>query len=327
MRFHLYPRRALLIGLLLATFSEAQSSRKNSVERVALVSSNPLQFQIQTSSPATPQAQIVSSPERLVIDIPNALPGPTLHALKVNRGEVQAVRVGLFSTNPPVTRVVVDLRQPQWYRINPNARGLLVSLGSDSESSADQPATIGWVTSKSAQHVNTQAASFELRKGTPRRVPARQNGASVEFSNGMMKIHSGGATLSEILFQIQKTTGAEIAIPAGMEKERVAADFGPGTPSEVLGELLNGTGLNFVVVGSESDPNQLRSVILSQKQSGIEAPQPFAPAYVPPPTADNVVPDTNDVPAVQAPTDENAPQQLQQPPPPGAGPPPDPPPS
>src|ERR1041385_173135 len=118
MQFHLYPRCALLVGLLFAIFSEAQSARKISVEHVALVSSNPLRLQIKTSSAATPQAQIVSSPERLVIDIPDAVPGASLHGLKVNRGEVQAVRVGLFSTNPPVTRVVVDLKQPQWYRIN-----------------------------------------------------------------------------------------------------------------------------------------------------------------------------------------------------------------
>ena len=90
----------------------------------------------------------------------------------------------------------------------------------------------------------------------------------VDFADGMLTIRAANATLSEILFQIQKKTGAEIAIPAGTEQDRVAADFGPGSPSEVLSQLLNGSGLNFVVVGSEADPKKLRSVLLSRKGPG-----------------------------------------------------------
>src|SRR6266700_1147999 len=101
-----------------------------------------------------------------------------------------------------------------------------------------------------------------VRQGKLRRC---LNSVNVQFSNGLLTIHSTGATLSEVLFQIQKQTGAEIAIPSGTEQDRVAADFGPGSPSEVLGALLNGSGLNFVVVGSEVDPHVLRSVILSRK--------------------------------------------------------------
>src|SRR5262249_39772618 len=116
------------------------------------------------------------------------------------------------------------------------------------------------------------AQSVEIRKpATIAKAPARK-GLSIEFSNGQMTIHSGGATLSEILYQIQKVTGAEIPIPSGTEQDKVAADFGPGTPSEVLGELLNGSGLNFVVVGSETNPNLLRSVILTRKLEVAEAP-------------------------------------------------------
>ena len=100
-----------------------------------------------------------------------------------------------------------------------------------------------------------------------------------------MTIHANNATLSEILFQIHNTTGAEIAIPSGAEQDRVAADFGPGTPSQVLAQLLNGSGLNFVVVGSEDDPNGLRSVVLSRTAGGVDPPSAFA--GVPPPPDNN----------------------------------------
>src|SRR5260370_836568 len=137
---------------------------------------------------------------------------------------------------------------------------------------AETQPTIGWVSAKTTvRPTNQQSSPFSVKSSTSRQVPvAKTNGVSVQFANGLLTIHSSGATLSEVLFQIQKQTGAEIAIPSGTEQDRVAADFGPAPASEVLGELLNGSAMNYVVVGSEADPNKLRSVILTQKTGGIE---------------------------------------------------------
>lgn len=262
--------RGLCVLALLSPFAHA---RQGTVAKLAIVSKEPFQLQIQTNATTAPQAQIVTSPERLVVDIPNALPGPELRGIPIRSGEVRGVRVSLFSTEPPVTRIVVDLNQPQWYRLTPNSSGLLVSLGS-SGTPVDAQSTIGWVTTRGPVEVRPASArvgsTAALRPATAAK-PVRK-GLSIEFSNGQMTIHSGGATLSEILYQIQKVTGAEIAIPSGTELDKVAADFGPGTPSEVLGELLNGSGLNFVVVGQEQNPNLLRSVILTRKLDMAEAP-------------------------------------------------------
>src|SRR6266536_1497829 len=306
MRFSPYLRAVCSVALFLSA-GTALAARQGTVSSVVIVSNNPFQLQIQTNGNAAPQSQIVSSPERLVVDIPNALPGPALHGIAVHRGEVRGVRISLFSTTPPITRIVVDLNQPQWYKVTPNATGVLVSLGSDSESAVDTRSTIGWVSTKSlaaAKPTITQRASFEVRKGNGNgtaKAPPRK-GLSIEFADGRMTIHSGGATLSEILFQIQKVTGAEIAIPSGTEQDRVAADFGPGRASEVLGELLNGSGLNFVVVGSEANPNQLRSVILSRKSEVAEGPSGFVQNSAPA-TAENVEPEYQEAP----PPDPNVP--------------------
>jgi hypothetical protein len=143
----------------------------------------------------------------------------------------------------------------------------------------------------------------------------------VQFANGALSIRCNNATLSEVLFQIQKVTGAEIAIPSGTEQQRVAGDFGPGTASEVLSDLLNGSGLNFVVVGSESDPNMLRSVILSRNGGGADAPAAFDQQFMPA-SAQNIDTD-NTEPA--APVPQEAPPE--QPLPPDNGPPADPPPT
>jgi len=275
----------------------AQTAHQASVRRISVLNENPIRLKIDTSEVVVPQVQIVSGPERLVIDIPNSTPGLGLHSIAMNRGEVKGVRVSLFSTSPPVTRIVVDLKQPQWYRVAPDASGFLVTFGSDGETIADPQPTIGWVSTRvSAKTALTQSALDIVRKGTAR--PNAGIGTSkvtVQYANGLLTIHAHGATLSEVLFQIQKQTGAEIAIPSGTEQDQVAADFGPGRPSEVLAQLLNGSGLNFVAVGSEADPNALRSVILSRNSGGPVEPEQFVAPSFSPPTAEDIEPQNIEV--------------------------------
>jgi len=317
----------LLISMvsLLPLPAYSQAVRQAQVQKISVSVQNPLQLQIQTSAPVTPQAQIISDPERLVIDIPGAVPGSRLRNFRVNRSELKRVRVGLFQTVPPVTRIVLDLNVPEWYRIVPAASGFIVSLGTERANAVDVPSpqqpTIGWVSTKiGPTHVTGQLNPLVVRKiaaNSERPI----NGVRVRFANGQLEIHARNATLSEVLFQIQKQTGAEIAIPAGTEQERVAVDSGPAPASEVLAELLNGSDLNFVVVGSEADPNSLRSVILSRKsgvaQSGTAQ---YVPSYTPPPTATNVPLDGID--AVPPPDENTAqPQPEEQPGPPAEVPP------
>jgi len=296
----------------LAMSAGAQTAHVSAVSRIAVVSQDPLQLQIQTSPAAVPQAQMIAGPDRLVIDIPNTVPGAALRGMVVNRGEVKGVRVGLFSAAPPVTRIVVDLNSPQPYNIVPNSSGLLVSLGNDRESAADAP-TIGWVSAKSSGKGSvkvTSAPASQLLGKNLLHPAVSKNGVNVQFVNGILSVQATGATLSEVLFQIQKQTGAEIAIPSGTEQDRVAADFGPGPAREVLGELLTGSGLNFVVVGSETDPKALRSVILSRKSDAPSGPMVAPQAYTPA-AAENIPPEA---PEITLPDDNTTPPTPVQPP-------------
>lgn len=281
--------------ILLSMGAISQRERPNTVRRLSVISANPFQLRIQTGAPVTPKVQMIAGPDRLVIDLPGILPGPELHGIAINRAGVRAVRTSLFSTNPPATRVVVDLNSPQWYRVVPDSSGLLISLGSDSQSAADGASTIGWVSTKSSsQPTRTRGRQLIVSRSIKpaSHAPAAVNGVTVLYDNGELTIHAANATLSEVLFQIQKVTGAEIAIPSGTEQQRVAADFGPASASEVLTELLNGSGLNFVVVGSPSDPNILRNVILTQNSGAPpDGPAAFAQPYTPP-VAQDVDPST-----------------------------------
>ena len=88
---------------------------------------------------------------------------------------------------------------------------------------------------------------------------------SVSYENGMLSIHSNRATLSQVLFEVHLKTQAEVAIPAGAEREEVVADLGPGPARDVLGALLNGSPYNFIFVGNELT---LERVILTRRDPG-----------------------------------------------------------
>jgi hypothetical protein len=93
----------------------------------------------------------------------------------------------------------------------------------------------------------------------------------------LLAIHSDKATFSEILLAVQKRTGADIAIPAGAEQERVVADIGPGPAQEVLASLLNGSNFNFLILNSANDPRLLDRVILTPRGGGVFVPAPQGP--------------------------------------------------
>src|SRR5208282_5097203 len=93
--------------------------------------------------------------------------------------------------------------------------------------------------------------------------------AKVSYEGGLLAISAHNSTLSEILRDVRKLTGASIDIPQGAS-ERVVADLGPGAPRDVLALLLNGTSFNYVMLGSNSDPKAVSSVILMLKPSAAD---------------------------------------------------------
>jgi hypothetical protein len=88
----------------------------------------------------------------------------------------------------------------------------------------------------------------------------------------LLSIRSNKATLSQVLFAVQQRTGADIAISAGAEQEKVVTDLGPGPAPEVLATLLNGSKFNFLILSSANDPRGLDRVILSPRAGGMITP-------------------------------------------------------
>jgi len=224
-----------------------------------------VEIEIESSDRLVPQTNLLSNPDRLVVDFVNAVPGAQLRGQSVHRSEVKSLRVGLFSSNPPVTRIVVDLNGAQPYEVFPSGRTVIVKVGGGAgeESAASSPAS-------GAMLVN---ANYPAHAVPISAAPAAKPPLEVLFQNGLLSISSRKANLSEVLFAVHQRTGAEIAIPAGAEQEQVAVELGPAPASEVLAHLLNGSKFNFLILNSSTDSRALDRVILTPRAEG---PMPMA---------------------------------------------------
>jgi len=319
-RTHISAAALLVAGAITFLFSPARVSGQAaspapaadkaapSVRRVqVLPTKGAVEIEIEGSDRLAPQAQVLTGPDRLVVDFPNAVPGVQLRNQNVNRGEVKSVRVSLFAARPPVTRVVVDLSGPQPYRIFPYGRTVMVKVGALVGEQAAQPDPF-----KQPALVHTslplppQGAVALEAAPAPDAPPLR-----VSFKDGALTIHSDKASLSEILFAVHERTGADIAIPAGAEQEKVAAELGPGPAPDVLRYLLNGSKFNFLILSAQNDPRTLERVILSPRsEGGVSAPLAQMPRQPAPPQNE-----ANDDPQPEPPPQEAVPAEPPAPPP------------
>lgn len=262
------PRQFAPVMLVAAVCSCAPLSAGNSdaasVRKVSVLEGQgqgTIEIEIESSGRVLPQALVLTGPDRLVLDFPNTTPSRALRSHSVNRGDVKSLRVGLFRSSPPTTRIVVDLAGPTPYQLFPQGKTVILKIGGGT-AAQNAPAVPGLIN-----------ASYTAGKAVPARSPLE-----VFFQNGLLTIRASRATLSEVLFAVHQRTGAEIAIPAGAEQEQVAANYGPAPAPEVLAHLLNGSKFNFLILNSAVDPRMLDKVILSLRPEGSYTPSPRAPS-------------------------------------------------
>jgi len=93
----------------------------------------------------------------------------------------------------------------------------------------------------------------------------------VTYTNGKLTIVAKNSTLSDILTAVGEKTGAAIDVPEDAT-ERVVSELGPGPAREVVAALLNGSHFNYVMVGTETNPNSVARVILTAKSETKDTP-------------------------------------------------------
>jgi TPR repeat protein len=73
---------------------------------------NGLTIEIALSAPFLPQGMPVTNPDRLVFDFPGFTLPAGNRQMPINNGPVRRFRAALFQSDPPITRIVVDLKEP-----------------------------------------------------------------------------------------------------------------------------------------------------------------------------------------------------------------------
>jgi len=155
----------------------------------------------------------------------------------------------------------------------------------------------------------TQPAAPQQQQAAPAVAPSLlqqpAQEAQIVFAGDTLSIHADNSSLTAILRGFAAKSGMQVE---GLSSdERVFGTFGPGTPRDVLADLLNGTAYNLVLLGDLSN-GAPRELILMPSTRGGGAPAAAAPE------PDEAV--SNDQETADAPPDVPPPT----PPPPGATP-------
>jgi len=93
-------------------------------------------------------------------------------------------------------------------------------------------------------------------------VNAKADPASVVWDSHGLRIDATNSSLEQILTDVSTETGAKVE---GLDADqRIFGTFGPGTARDVLGQLLEGSGYNFLMIGDQGQGTP-REIVLSTR--------------------------------------------------------------
>ncbi|MGZ4731461.1 MAG: AMIN domain-containing protein [Terriglobales bacterium] len=131
----MWARRQCGLLLLLASWAAAQGTAPGTVSvqglRVVRDTANNLRVEITLSATISgrPNVTLATNPNRLVLDLPNTVSGAKQQQVSVNYKGVRRVRLGLNSTAPPITRVVVDMDEAHPYALQAEESRVTLVIG------------------------------------------------------------------------------------------------------------------------------------------------------------------------------------------------------
>jgi len=107
----------------------ASYSADNKLQHVNVVpGTNDIQIEISSSQTVTPKVIDLSSPARVVVELPETVVATSQNKIPVGSGGVKGIRIGMDGKTPSTTSVVVDLEKPLTYEIAPGAAGKVVLI-------------------------------------------------------------------------------------------------------------------------------------------------------------------------------------------------------
>lgn len=135
--------------------------------------------EIHASGVLSPKTLTLKSPDRLVIDLPNSILESRPHDIPVNAADLNMVRMARYQSDPPTTRVVLDLKAPQNFQLASTTDKLIVQLhpftaaaasatttpvGIATAAKTDPPTTAPAATATTAHAIATSASGKPVAK-------------------------------------------------------------------------------------------------------------------------------------------------------------------
>jgi Tfp pilus assembly protein PilP len=87
-----------------------------------------IQIEISSSGAVTPRVSKLSSPARILVELPETAVTRAQNKIPVGSGGVKGVRIGMDGKTPPTSSVVVDLEKALAYELAPSPAGKIVLI-------------------------------------------------------------------------------------------------------------------------------------------------------------------------------------------------------
>ena len=118
------------------------SGQNNTLQRVNVVhNADDIQIEISSREAVTPKVSKLSSPARVVVELPATVMATPQSKIAVGSSGVKGVRIGMDGKTPPTTSVVVDLEQACGYELTPGpGNSFVLTLHTQAVAKAPAPA-------------------------------------------------------------------------------------------------------------------------------------------------------------------------------------------
>ena len=85
-----------------------------------------------------------------------------------------------------------------------------------------------------------------------------------QLKDGKLTIRANGQDFAAVLESVRSVTGVTVDMPSGIDSEPVFLNMGPVSITDALVALMDGSDYNYIIVGSDKDPQLVKRLILTQ---------------------------------------------------------------
>ncbi|HET6180202.1 MAG TPA: AMIN domain-containing protein [Candidatus Sulfotelmatobacter sp.] len=160
--------------------ASSASSQHNQLQQVNVEQgSDTIQIEINSSQAVTPRVSKLSSPARVVVELPETTVASSQNRIPVGSAGVKAVRIGMDGKTPPTTSIVVDLEKALAFDLTGSGEKLVLTLHTQGDTQSAEK-TVAKATAPAGQPKTVAAKSAPVAKSQPAAKPAESKIAATK---------------------------------------------------------------------------------------------------------------------------------------------------